>query len=192
MVAETHTLLPENPVADGRKELLSKSELSIWLDNYDDIFSDFDSRPYSERALSDDFLNEARKMAKEKPTGKIELKLLMPEQLRNKEAESIIIKSLHRHFRYTTDAIKTDKKQIERKGILSAVSGVVLMVIAAFVKNLPEKNFLLNTILIILEPAGWFLLWTGLDFFVYRSNKRKPELNFNTKMAHSEITFLSF
>jgi hypothetical protein len=34
---------------------------SIWLDEYDDIISDFDPWLYSERALSDGFINEAKK-----------------------------------------------------------------------------------------------------------------------------------
>ncbi len=54
----------------AQKELLNKARLSIWLDIYDDIFSDFDSRPFHERALSDDFIHEAKKMAKEKPGDK--------------------------------------------------------------------------------------------------------------------------
>src|SRR4051812_46940136 len=95
---------------DENKELLRKAELSIWLDTYDDIFSDFDPRPYSERALSDDFINEARKMVREKPTGTIELKLLMPSELRNNETENIIINSLHSHFKIYANQLYTEKK----------------------------------------------------------------------------------
>ena len=44
-------------------------DISIWLDNYDDIFSGFDPKPYSERVLSDDFLTEVGKVCKEKDEG---------------------------------------------------------------------------------------------------------------------------
>ena len=43
-----------------KKVLLSKSELSIWLDSYDDIYSDFDSRQYLKRRVSEDFLYELK------------------------------------------------------------------------------------------------------------------------------------
>src|SRR4051812_10842504 len=93
----------DKPAADHKQDhktrLLSKSELSIWLDNYDDIFSSFDSRPVAERTLSDDFITEARKMAREKVSGHIELKLLMPAKARHKATEEAIIKSLHERFR---------------------------------------------------------------------------------------------
>jgi hypothetical protein len=36
------------------------SEISLWLDNYDDIYSDFDSRHFLKRRISEDFLHELR------------------------------------------------------------------------------------------------------------------------------------
>lgn len=50
----------------GIKEIIDKAEISLVLDTYDDIFSDFDPRPYGERALSSDFLDEAKKAARDK------------------------------------------------------------------------------------------------------------------------------
>ena len=42
-----------------------KIVVSLWLDNYDNIFSDFDPRSYAHRELSDDFLIEAKKVTHE-------------------------------------------------------------------------------------------------------------------------------
>ena len=60
-----------------KKKLLQLSEISLIIDTYDDIFSDFDPRPYSQRALSDDFLLEARKASKDKVSGTFELNFLV-------------------------------------------------------------------------------------------------------------------
>ena len=65
-------------------KLLQLSEISLIIDTYDDIFSDFDPRPYSQRALSDDFLLEARKASKDKVSGTFELNFLIPSHLKNK------------------------------------------------------------------------------------------------------------
>ena len=48
------------------KQLALLRDISIWLETYDDIFSDFDPKAYSERVLSDDFLVEIRKVSYEK------------------------------------------------------------------------------------------------------------------------------
>lgn len=189
---EKETATIHSDTLDEKKKLLSKSELSIWLDTYDDIFSDFDSRPFSERTLSDDFINEAKKMAKEKSTGVIELKLLMPSHQRQKNTEEIIIKSLHIHFRRFAHLLQEEMKQARKKGFLLSVLGVSIMICAVYLAGISEKNFLINASRVIMEPAGWFFVWTGFDHIFYESRKKKPEFNFMNRMAHAEIKFLSF
>jgi hypothetical protein len=174
-----------------QKELFSKVHLSIWLDTYDDIFSDFDSSPYSERVLSDDFLNEAKKIAKEKISGAIGLKLLIPSSIRNKETEEVIIKNLHSHFRKHTHQLQMGMKKIRKTGAIISSIGILILVVAAYLVNLPFESFMTNVLRITLEPLGLFLVWTGLDRIFYLSRKMKPESEFNNKMAHAEILFLS-
>ena len=45
---------------------MHESKMSLILDTYLDIFSSFDPRPYEERSLSDDFLDECKKMVIDK------------------------------------------------------------------------------------------------------------------------------
>lgn len=57
-----------NPVP--KQSLLELAEVSILLDSYDDIFSDFDPSAYSERTLSDDFIIQAKKNFRNKSGNK--------------------------------------------------------------------------------------------------------------------------
>lgn len=179
-------------ILDEKKKLLSKSEVSIWLDTYDDIFSDFDPRNFSERTLSDDFMLEVRKMAKEKLAGTIELKLLMPAQRRHKDTEEVIVKNLHAHFHRHANHLKDEIKKTKMNGLLLCITGFVIMICAVYLAGLPEKVFFINALRVILEPAGWFLVWTGFDHIFYESRKLKPEFHFMNRMAHGDIQFLSF
>ena len=45
---------------EEKNTALKEGNISLILDSYDDIFSDFDQRDFSERSLSDDFLIECR------------------------------------------------------------------------------------------------------------------------------------
>jgi len=175
-----------------KKKLLSKAELSIWLDSYDDICSDFDSRPFSERALSDDFINEAKKMAKEKVSGTVALKLLMPSKQRDKNTEVIIVKNLHAHFHMFANQLKEEMNRVRKRGILLTGFGLLIMIATAVIANMPQKMFLVNTLQVIMEPAGWFLAWTGLDQIFTLSRGKKNEFDFMSRMAQAEIDFLSF
>lgn len=181
-----------HPTLEEKKKLLSESELSIWLDTYDDIFSDFDSRPLSERVLSDDFINEAKKMAREKPSGDITLKLLMSANLRKKELEDIVIKSLHTHFYRYADQLKKEISQSRKRGLLSTIVGLIIIVAGAYLIRIENHNFLIDALRITMEPAGWFFTWSGFDNMFYSARSKKPEVDFASRMAHAEITFLSF
>jgi hypothetical protein len=183
--------MEELPPVD-KKELLSKSELSIWLDDYEDIFSDFDSRPIGERSLSDDFLGEVRKMVREKPSGRVELKLLIPLDKRKKDTEAVAIKHLHSYFRYAAIAIQHEMDGTRRRGLMLAAFGFLVMIATAYVVSISNRSFFFNALQIVLEPSGWFMVWSGMDNIFYNARKRKPNLEFNTKMAHAEITFVTY
>ena len=68
-----------------KQNFLKLSQITLTLDKYGDIFSDFDPRSYIERALSIDFLSEIRRASREKPNGVIELKMLIPKKVRNQK-----------------------------------------------------------------------------------------------------------
>lgn len=53
-------------------------ELELWLDSYDDIYSDFDSRHYLERRISEDFLHELRIEIKYSEQHASDMVLLLP------------------------------------------------------------------------------------------------------------------
>lgn len=175
-----------------KKKLLRISELSIWLDEYDDIFSDFDSRPIDERSLSDDFLAEVRKMVREKPGGTISLTLLIPAAKRKKELETVAIKNLHTYFRQAAAAIQTEMKQTMRRGFLLTSLGFILMVVTAYIISMSNRGFFFVALQIVLEPSGWFMVWTGLDNIFYNARKRKPNFEFNEKMSRAEIVFVVY
>ena len=174
------------------KDLLSKSELSIWLDDYDDVFSDFDSRPIAERSLSDDFLVEVRKMVREKPTGSVELKLLIPNDKRKKDMDAIVVKNLHTYFRHSALTIQAEMDKTRRRGVIMSVFGFVVMIITAYIVSISNRGFFFNALQIVFEPSGWFIVWSGMDNIFYNARRRKPNLEFNTKMAHAEIIFISY
>ena len=82
---------------NNASDRLREGNISLILDSYDDLFSDFDPRPYAQRALSDDFLVECKKASVVKKS-KIELRLMAPKHKRNHFDEVKIKKRLKEHF----------------------------------------------------------------------------------------------
>ncbi|MBI4919512.1 hypothetical protein HY837_06270 [archaeon] len=169
------------------------SMISLWIDDYNDIFSDFDPRPYSERALSVDFLDEANRATRDKASGQIVLKLLAPANKRKINDENTIKKRLKEHFKRRVKMAEEEIKKLKHQGLLFTVIGILLMISASFVLfKHPETSFLGSFLLVFLEPAGWFFFWEGLAMIIFESKKLKPNLEFNEKMEKCEYEFVSY
>jgi len=85
--------------------------VSLWLDTYEDIFSDFDPRPYAHRALSEDFLAEARRAVLDRRDDVPELLFLVPTDARTLDDEAIIRRRLRDHFRRHADRLTRERRR---------------------------------------------------------------------------------
>lgn len=159
-------------------------EIFIRLDHYDDIFSDFDLRPYARRSLSVDFLSEMKRATQDKHYDGVDLVLHVPHAHRSEATEATIKERLAAHFHKHHLMLKADKRSIVRRGAVMIGLGVVCMVAATLVvfQN-PEHSLFQSFLLVFLEPAAWFLLWEGMDIVLFHSKEITPELNFYRKMA---------
>lgn len=176
-----------------KNELLKKSEISLWIDTYDDIFSDFDPRPFSQRALSQDFLLEAKRASRDLETGKIQIGFLVPAEIQNIKTESAIKKRLLEHFKKHYEEKKKEKKGIVFEGILFVLMGIITMIFASYILfSIEQQTFYSHLGIIILEPAGWFLFWEGLNRIVFDSRTKNEDLKFYQKLSDCEISFTSY
>jgi hypothetical protein len=172
-----------------------KPEIVLRLDHYNDIFSDFDIRPYSKRALSIDFLDEIKRATWDKENGAVELIFQIPEKDKNEEMEKTIRERLVEHFKRHHRLLEEEKKKIMRLGTWMVVMGIVCMIAATFVVfEDPSQNLLLSFLVVFLEPAAWFLLWEGMDQIIFNSKSLDNELNFYRKMSnpHGNIYFKTY
>lgn len=172
------------------EKLLAKSEISLILDNYNDIFSSFDPRAYSQRALSVDFLDEAKRATRESKPGEFELRFLLPLAKRKVEIENTIKKRLKEHFKKHHEVLEKEKRGIVRQGVYFMAASLIFMFAAAYLLFAYEhKSMFIYFLIILLEPGGWFLFWEGLDLIIFESKRVKPDLEFYRKMTNADIVF---
>lgn len=181
----------QKPITGETQKLLAMSEISLQLDTYNDIFSSFDPRSYTERRVSTDFLDEAKR-ATRKVKDAIELKLMIPEAQRSIGKESLIKKRLRDNFANHYAEKRAEYRQFLAKGWMFVIAGLILMLGAAFVLFKSWHTLGAGFLLILLEPAGWFFFWEGLDIVLLESKAKRPDLEFYRKMADCKITFTSF
>lgn len=164
--------------------------VQLTLDSYQDLFSDFDPRPYSERGLSDDFLHELKTAVKEVSLEDFELILSLPAKERDPELEKTIKERLHEYFKKHDQFLLKEKRELINSGIWLTIIGLGIMCLAWFL-SWQESNKMMSLFRVILEPAGWFMSWGGLDRVFFLSRKSAHSVVFYKKAIGAKIVFVN-
>lgn len=185
-------MLPKTKTNQSLDHSHADGVITLWIDSYNEIFSDFDPRPFSERSVSDDFVTQVKRVSHEH-TGKITvLRLLTPEGTQNKLDENIIIGRLQFYFKNRAIQLGDERAKIRRKGIAFTVCGIILMIISTYISFLQLSEFIFKLFLALFEPGGWFLLWTGLDWLISNSWDKKSEVFFYNRFEDIKVEFNSY
>ena len=73
--------------------------------------------------------------------------------------------------------------------MLITILGLLLTAGAAGARFYFKDSMLAAVALVILEPAGWFSIWNGLDLVFQGGKSQKEEYKFYCKMSSAEIIF---
>lgn len=167
-----------------------KREISMWLDDYDEIFSDFDPRPYWDRNLSVDFLTEARMISEQLEDNVVdELRLLIPKALRNTKQEKYIRDRIMEHIESSYVLGRKKVREIYYEGAFFIMLGSILTIFLSFYLDKQETLLFLS---LLLHPASWFLIWEGLHLIVFGSKEIRADYEFNSRMKGVKISFGSY
>jgi len=184
-------VIEEEETQKEQNDILKQSNISLILDSYEDIFSSFDARPYSEKALSVDFLAECKNAVRDKGEFEIEMRLLMPKDKRNLKQETIIKKRLKTHFGKHFLEKEKEISRIKKDGFIWVSLGFFVLLGIIFISTKFAETFF-GSFIAILEVPSWFLMWEGMAKILIDARKIEPEFVFYKKMASAVINFFEY
>lgn len=173
-------------------EIQGGRTLSLWIDSYNDIFSDFDPRPFSERMISEDFIAQIKRASKEFRDKISVFKLLVPQGTQHEGSEKVIRRRLQSYFVSMHEQIADEMKNNRSRSLYFIVAGISLMLVSSYITYLKLSSFHFSVLLVLFEPGGWFLFWTGLDLFFSFSRSKKGETEFYSKLIDTHIEFTCY
>lgn len=179
------TPLTEHPTGEAKA-----SPVHLSLDDYDELFSDFDHRPANERLVSDDFIQELRRACLDRSPEGLALQLSLPKRARNAAIERVLKDRLREHLTRQRQRLEDLLDKDRRLGWSLLALGVALMFGAAWLLHAQTGSFAVSFVIVLLEPAGWFTFWEGLNLLIFRTRDARPELAFYRKLAGAQIRFV--
>ena len=165
-------------------------EISIAIDTWDDIFSDFDPRPLNARAFSEDFMVELKKRYRETRRGSFLVTIYAPASLKDEAQEKTVIQRLKRHFQHRSTQRQKELNRIRRRGITFAILGICsLSILTLFTYFQLFNELAIEIIAIILMPLGWFGIWEGFSKIIDTSPKFIQEEMLFSKLSKATYQF---
>lgn len=167
------------------------SFVDIWMDGYNDIFSDFDPAPYSKRAISSDFVEEVMRRTSEEHDEEIELRMSVPQAMRSQKSENLIKKRLKDFF--TAKKHKYDElvKNENRKGVVYFAGGFLMLSSFILLDLFLTGNVVVKLLASIMAPLGWFGVWEGTSHLLEGPEQFSKKKDFYTKLAKAKFEFFS-
>lgn len=165
-------------------------EISIVIDDWDDIFSDFDPRPLEDRAFSEDFIYELKRRYRESKTGRLFVLICAPISLKDEKSERIVIQRLKREFK--REALQKHKLifQIRLRGVIFVIFGICFLGTLTMITYYEFlSKFATEMLGIILMPMGWFGIWEGFSKIVDTSPKFIQDEIFFEKISKADYKF---
>lgn len=165
------------------------NEISLWLDSYDDIYSVFDSRHYLKRRISEDFVDELRIAFKYKHEQPEAVSLLLPANRRNSEIENAIATSLKEQISERREILDKKLRNTWRWGVSLSVAGLLVMLVDSIIVYKAGPSYVGALVKVVMEPAGWFMIWRGLDLLTYDYRTTKRERKFYLAVERLHVYF---
>lgn len=166
-----------------------EGNIPLDINSYADIFSSFDSRHFSKKALSIDFLDECKRATRDKGDIGLEVVISVPKKNRVLSDEFKIKKRLKEHFRKHFIEKEREIKKIKIDGAKWIFLGIFAVAIAVLIKTFEKVHTFDPLIEPLLIIPGWFGIWEGLGKIFITARDRKPDYDFYRKMKTCNILF---
>lgn len=177
-------------IANIEEHIKDIQEISIAIDSWDDIFSDFDPSPLEQRILSEDFLSELKKRYRETQRGNFIITVYAPMSLKDDASERIVIKRLKQYFKLRHLSTQKEINDARGKGTIFVIFGILFLSIITLIAYFKLLSPLaIELIGIILMPLGWFGIWEGFSRIIEPAPLIKQDLELFAKLSKAAFKF---
>jgi len=174
---------------DARKFVERKFVETIYLDTYDDLFSDFDYGIYETRRISGDLTDELESRLVKADSDKIELIFAIPESERKKDVEAMAKKRLRQVFVKKARSIDSKINVMKNTGSKRILIGAAIIGCEWIAAAYADPSSLLYLASLWIAPPGWFFAFTGLELLFDESEKPKKRRDLYRVLSDASITF---
>ncbi len=177
-------------IANIEEHIKDIQEITIAIDSWDDVFSDFDPSPLENRILSEDFLSELKKRYRETKRGDFIITIYAPLSLKDETSERLVSKRLKQYFKFRHLSIQKEVNEAKLRGVVFVIFGITFLSFLTLATYYKIFNILtLELMSIIFMPLGWFGIWEGFSRIIDPPQLLKQDLELFSKLSKASYKF---
>jgi hypothetical protein len=168
------------------------SSKTIFVPNYDKVFNFFDTRDYTTRAFSTDFLSACRKNMHKTKVWTHEIIIAIPDKYFDQDMNDLLRTRIIDEFK--RELIEFRRESIKKNIYAFLAIIIALTVIAAYgymTETLTEYGVWFTVFLELLYVCAYFGIWGGCDILVFDRSERMTAWLKKSRLANVRITFQS-
>jgi hypothetical protein len=164
--------------------------IEVGLDQYADIFSQWDSAPFKRREIDPDLKLYLEGSSDEIPFRyPVELCFMIPTGNYNQQIEKETRKGLENSFVFKLYLIKKELKKTNTQMLRFIMIGFVCLWVAATFSDRFETNRLVSILFEGLSITGWVFLWEAVSLFFFTNRELYHRYQTYKRLQNAPVIF---
>jgi len=164
--------------------------ISVALDKYSEVFSEWDPAPFKKRDLDYDLRKYLENCSSDIPFEcDIILCFNILESVRNSENEGRIETGLKTYFSFYLNSQENELKQTRKRSVMFGMISALLLFSAVSLSEYASMNSFYLVVIEGIYIGGWVFLWEAISTSFFRTRKAKFEYLHYKRFSKSQIRF---
>jgi len=171
-------------------ELSNTYSIEVSLDNYDDVYDDWDASPFKKRDIEDEFNDFVVNSSQDIPFNyNISILLYLPESKRDKQKEVTLISAYKNYYAYALDRLNKSKRILYEKTLSYLILSIFMLGIGYFFFK-GARTIFSNILHEGIFIGGWVFLWEFFTSIIITSRELREEYKTIQRLYRAEIVFV--
>lgn len=165
-------------------------QIEVSLDDYDDIYDDWDPSPFKKRDIEDEFNDFVVNSSEDIPLNyNISILLYLPQDKRNPNKEIALISAYRNFYDYAIERLNKSKTNLHKRTASSFFLSMLFLSIGYFFRS-ENSNLLLDVLNEGIFIGGWVFLWEFFTKMFITKREVQNEYMVYKRLYNSEILFV--
>lgn len=164
--------------------------IEVALDQYTDIFSEWDPAPFKRREIDPDLQLYLEGSADEIPSKYlIEFCFTLPPGSRDEAMEQEVRDGLRNSVDFKLYLLRKEIRLINTRTLRYVLAGLGTLLVARFLAEPAERNVITSVLTEGLFIGGWVFLWEAVSLFFFSNRDLFDRYNLYRRFQRSQVIF---